>query len=101
MYESASASPGWSGTPVPEMIQTDADIAKQREILDLPERIAFIHKMQRHMAESMIIVPHAGVAGYAYSNLSVNNMNWKNGYDVIRATFAEMWFSDERRAKDA
>jgi len=101
MYESSSARTNWGGTPIPEMAQIDADIAKQREFLDLEERIAFIHDMQRSMAESMIIVPYHGGAAYNYSNKWVNNMNWKNGYGVIRATYAEAWFSEERRAKDA
>lgn len=101
MYESSSARTNWGGTPIPEMPEIDANIQKQREFLDLEERIAFIHDMQRSMAESMIIVPYHGGAGYNYSNPWVNDMYWKNGYGVIRATYAGAWFNEERRAKDA
>ena len=101
MYESNSARTNWGGTPILEMEQINADIAKQREFLDLEERISFIHDMQRSMAESMIIVPDSGGAGYLYSQPWVKGFNIKNGYGIIRATYAPAWFTAERRAQDA
>jgi peptide/nickel transport system substrate-binding protein len=101
MYESTSARTNWGGTPIPEMPEIDANIAKQREFLDLEERIAFIHDMQRSMAESMIIVPYQGGASFGYHNSWVKGFYEKNGYAVHRASYAGAWFTEERRARDA
>ena len=100
-FESSSARNNWGGTPIPEMADLDAAFAKQRVILDLEERIEFIHDLQRDMAESMIAVPYHGAAGYSYTQPWVQGYHHKIGYGVHRASYAESYFTDERIAQDA
>jgi hypothetical protein len=61
--ESSSARHNWGGTPIDEMPEIDADLAAQRKIFDVEERVAFIQDIQRKMAESMLVVPYTGGAG--------------------------------------
>jgi ABC-type transport system substrate-binding protein len=97
--ESASPRHNWSGTPIDEMAEIDADIAKQRTILEVEERVEFIHEMQRKMAESHLIVPYHGGAGYGYVQPWVQNYHNKIGYAVYRTSIAKAWFTEDRIAR--
>lgn len=99
LFESSSPRHNWSGTPIDEMDDIDADIAKQRTIFDVEERVAFIQDMQRKMAESHLIVPYHGAAGYGYIQPWVKNYNDKIGYAVHRTSIAKAWFTDDRIAQ--
>lgn len=51
-------------SPVIEDLDTELDdmIDRQMSILNTDERIELIHDIQRHAAESMVVVPHSGVS---------------------------------------
>lgn len=99
LYSSASPRHNWGGTPIPEMAQIDAMFDKQRTLLDLQERIKYIKDIQRTMAESMLVVPYHGSAGYAWSSPNLVNYYWKNGYGYPTESSAKAWFTDERIKK--
>jgi ABC-type transport system substrate-binding protein len=94
-----SARKNWGGTPIPEQAAIDADIEKQRTILDVNERVKFIQDMQRKMAESMVIVPYHASAGYAYVQPWVQNYYGKAHYAVIANSAMKSFFTKERLAK--
>jgi ABC-type transport system substrate-binding protein len=94
--ESSSARHNWGGTPIDEMPEIDADLAAQRKIFDVEERVAFIQDIQRKMAESMLVVPYTGGAGYGYVQPWVQNFHDKIGYAVHRTSITESWFTQER-----
>jgi peptide/nickel transport system substrate-binding protein len=99
LLESSSPRHNWSGTPIDEQADIDADIAKQRTILEVEERVEFIQEMQRKMAESQLIVSYHGGAGYGYVQPWVQNFHNKIGYAVHRTSMAKAWFTDERIAQ--
>jgi peptide/nickel transport system substrate-binding protein len=96
---STSARHNWGGQPIEEMDRIDELIDQQRTILDLEERIAFIHDMQREMAEYLLVVPYTAAAGYAYANPWVQNWYWKNSYSVHLSTMTQSYFTPERIAQ--
>jgi ABC-type transport system substrate-binding protein len=98
-FASVSARKNWGGTPFPEMAQLDAMYAKQRTITDLQERIKEIKEIQRKMAETMLVVPTHGNAGYGYIQPWIVNYNDKAGYGNPMEAFAKASFNDERRRK--
>ncbi len=96
---SKSARKNWGGTPIPEQAAIDADIEKQRTILDPKERIAFIQEMQRKMAESMIVVPYHASANYSYAQPWVQNYNHMADYSYVPNSVMKSNFTKERVAK--
>ncbi len=98
-YWSKSARHNWGGTPIPEQAAIDADIEKQRTILDTKERITFINEMTRKMAESMLVVPYHASAGYAYVAPWVQNWFPKSGYAYSTESMMKSYFTKERVAK--
>ena len=98
-YWGKSARKNWGGTPIAEQAAIDADIEKQRTILDRNERIAFIQEMQRKMAESMLVVPYHASAGYNYSAPYIQNFYWKAGYGYMPDGLMKASFTKERVAK--
>ncbi|MFN0148380.1 MAG: ABC transporter substrate-binding protein [Dehalococcoidia bacterium] len=96
---SKSARKNWGGTPIPEQAAIDADIEKQRTILDQNERVAFIQEMQRKMAESMVIVPYHASAGYAYVQPWVQNYYAMADYSYVANSAMKSNFTKERIAK--
>jgi peptide/nickel transport system substrate-binding protein len=99
LLESTSPRHNWSGTPIDEQADIDADIAKQRTILDIEERVEFIQEMQRKMAESLLIVSYHGGAGYGYVQPWVQDYNDKIGYAVYHASMRKAYFTPERIAQ--
>ena len=96
--ESTSARHNWGGSPIDEMPRIDEMIAEQRTILDLEERIAYLHDMQREMAEYLLVVPYTASASYAFANPWVNNWYAKNSYS-IHYQYAFAHFNEDRIAK--
>lgn len=99
LYWSQSPRHNWGGTPIAEQAKLDAMFEKQRTLLDLQERIKLMKDIQREMAESMLVVPYHASAGYAFSNPTVVNYNWKNGYGYPTESSVKAWFTDERIKK--
>jgi peptide/nickel transport system substrate-binding protein len=99
LLSSESPRHNWSGTPIDEQVEIDADIRKQRTILDVEERVEFIQEMQRKMAESHLIVPYHGGAGFGYVQPWVQNFHDKIGYAVHFTSLSKAWFSEERIAR--
>ncbi|MGH2585365.1 MAG: ABC transporter substrate-binding protein, partial [Dehalococcoidia bacterium] len=99
LYWSESPRHNWGGTPISEMPQIDAMFVKQRKQLDLQERIKEIQEIQRVMAESMLVVPYHGSAGYSYNQPYLQNYWWKNGYGYPTESSAKAWFTEERIKK--
>jgi len=99
LYWSKSVRHNWGGTPIPEQAQIDADIEKQRTILDKNERITFIHEMQRKMAESMLTIPYHASAGYIYVQPWVKNFFYKAGYAYMPDGLMKAGFDSERLKK--
>ncbi|MFN0096700.1 MAG: ABC transporter substrate-binding protein [Dehalococcoidia bacterium] len=98
-YWSKSVRHNWGGTPIAEQASIDADIEKQRTILDRSERIAFIHELQRKMAESMLVVPYHASAGHLYNSPSIQNFFYKSGYGYMPDGLMKASFTKERVAK--
>jgi peptide/nickel transport system substrate-binding protein len=99
LYHSTAPRHNWGGTPIDEQASLDAMFDKSRTIIDVEERIANIEDIQRAMAESMLIVPYPGNAGYGYVQPWIENYNDKGGYAYIIESFAKSWFTKERIAK--
>lgn len=99
LYWSKSVRHNWGGTPIPEQAQIDADIEKQRTILDNKERIIFIQEMQRKMAESMLTIPYHASAGYIYVAPWVQNFFYKAGYSYVPDGLMKAGFTSERLKK--
>ena len=72
---------------------------KSRTVTDQEERIEYIKDIQRTMAESMLIVPYTGSAGYGYVQPWVENYYDKGGYGYIIESIAKSWFTKERLAQ--
>jgi peptide/nickel transport system substrate-binding protein len=99
LYWTKSVRHNWGGTPIEEQAEIDADIEKQRTILDTEERIAFVKDIQRKMAESMLIVPLIGSAGYVYAQPWVKNIFYKSGYTWVADALQNSYFTEERLQK--
>jgi ABC-type transport system substrate-binding protein len=98
-FHSSAPRHNWGGTPIDEQADLDAMFDESRTILDLEERVAFIKDIQRSMADSMLVVPYTGSAGYGYVQPWVENYNPKAGYAYFPETIAKSWFTKERIAK--
>ena len=96
---SSSARHNWGGAPIDEMPRIDEMIAEQVVILDLEERIQYMHDMQREMAEYLLVVPYTAGASYAYANPWVQNWWLKNSYSIHLSSNSFAWFTDERIAR--
>jgi peptide/nickel transport system substrate-binding protein len=99
LYWSKSARHNWGGTPIAEQAEIDTRIEKQRTILDLKERIAYIEEMQRFMAESMLTVPYHANAGYLYAQPWMKNFFYKSGYSYVADGTMKAGFDDARLKK--
>ena len=99
VYWSKSVVHNWGGTPIPEQAAIDADIAKQRTILDVRERTAFIHEMQRKMAESMLTVPYHANADCVYAQPWMKNFFWKAGLSYLPDSLMKAHFDADRLKK--
>lgn len=98
-FSSSSARHNWGGTPPPEMAELDARIAKQRTIMDLDERIAYIRDMQRWMAEWMPTVPYHANPSYGWVQPWMRDVEFKAGYGFISDVLSRWSFSEERAAR--
>ncbi len=96
---SKSARKNWGGTPIPEQAEIDTRIEKQRTILNLKERIEYIHEMQRFMAESMPAIPYQANAGYVYAQPWVKNFFHKSGFAYMADGLMKAGFDDARLKK--
>jgi peptide/nickel transport system substrate-binding protein len=96
LYHTTAPRHNWGGTPIEEQADLDAMFDKSRTIIDVEERIEYIKDIQREMAESMLIVPYTGSAGYGYVQPWIENWNPKSGYAYIIETAAKSWFTQER-----
>ena len=99
LYHSSAPRHNWGGTPIDEQKDLDAMFDKSRTIVDNEERVDYIKDIQRSMAESMLIVPYTGSAGYGYVQPWVNNYHDKGGYAYIIESIAKSWFTEERIAQ--
>ena len=99
-HASTSARRNWSGTPIDEQEQHDARIREQEGIMDLEERLEYIHQFQRDAAEYLLFVPSVGPAGLSYHNPYVQNYHPKAGYNFAFTAFSKAWFTEERIAQD-
>ena len=84
---------------IDEQASLDAMFDKSRTIIKTEERIAYIKDIQRSMAESMLIVPYTGSAGYGYVQPWIENYYDKGGYGYIIESWAKSWFTKERIAR--
>jgi peptide/nickel transport system substrate-binding protein len=99
LFHSTAPRHNWGGTPIDEQKALDAMFDKSRTLTNTEERIAYIKDIQRTMAESMLIVPYPGGAGYGYVQPWIENYNDKGGYAYIIESFAKSWFTKDRIAK--
>jgi len=99
IYWTKSVRHNWGGTPIPEQAAIDAMIEKQRTILDLKERIAFIQEGQRMMAEVMQMIPIHATAGYIYAQPWVKNFYLKAGYAYMPDGMMKAGFDADRLKK--
>jgi ABC-type transport system substrate-binding protein len=99
LYHTTAPRHNWGGTPIDEQATLDSMFDKSRTIIDREERIEYIKEIQRTMAESMLIVPYTGSAGYGYVQPWVVNYHDKGGYAYIIESIAKSWFTEERLAK--
>jgi peptide/nickel transport system substrate-binding protein len=99
LYASVSPRHNWGGTPIAEMPQLDTMFAKQRRILKVEDRIKEVKEIQRVMAESMLLVPYHGSAGYAYAQPWMQNFFYKDSYAYHTESVGKAWFTDDRIKK--
>jgi peptide/nickel transport system substrate-binding protein len=99
LLESTSPRHNWFGPAIDEQADIDADIAQQRTILEVEERVEFIQEMQRKMAESHLIVPYHGGSGFGYVQPWMMNYHDKIGYAVYHASIRKAYFTEERIAQ--
>lgn len=98
-YHSKAARHNWGGTPIAEQAELDAMFDKQRTIMDLKERIAYIKDIQRRMAVVMNVVPYTATSGYSYVQPWVKGYYHKSGYAYHIEAVVRSWFTDDRIKK--
>lgn len=98
-FHSSAPRHNWGGSPIPEQAELDSMFDKQRTILDLEERIAYIKDMQRRMAEVMNVVPYTATSAYYYFQPWIKNYNHKSGYAIHTEAIVRSWFDDDRLKK--
>ncbi len=89
----------WGGTPIPEQAELDALFEKQRTIMDLKERIAYIKDIQRRMAVVQNVVPYTATNNFVYAQPWVKGYYHKAGYALHMEAIARSWFTDDRIKK--
>ncbi len=98
---SRSARRNWGGEPPEEMDRIEEMIDEQVTMLDLDERLEYIHEMQRELAEYMVTVPHVGPSGFTYVNPWMQNYHHKSGFAFPFTSLSRAYFTPERIAEDA
>jgi peptide/nickel transport system substrate-binding protein len=98
-YWSGSERHNWNGAPMAEQAQLDAMFEKQRGMLNIDERAAYIQDIQRMMADSFLTVPTISGPGLAYIQPWVQNAYYKSTYAVESDTFVKAYFTDDRIKK--
>lgn len=98
-YWSGSARHNWNGPPIPEQAQLDAMFVKQRGLLDLTERTAYIQEIQRTMAASFLTVPGLNPPAPTYIQPWVKNAYLKSTYASRIESFNRAYFDSGRLSK--
>lgn len=98
-YHTKAARHNWGGTPIPEQAELDGMFDKQRTLMDLKERVAYINDIQRRMAMIMNAVPYTATSGYGYIQPWVKGYYHKTGYAIHAEAIMRSWFSEDRIKK--
>jgi peptide/nickel transport system substrate-binding protein len=98
-FHSTAARKNWGGTPIDEQAEIDGMFDKQRTILDLKERIAYIKDIQRRLAVVQNMVPYTATSNYYYVQPWVKNYHHKSGYAIHMEAIMKSSFTDERLKK--